>query len=68
MRTSNLIGFLVGGALILTGVGLGVWLIVENTGINYITYGTLESYEEFPIENNPNVFVNFKGITESFFP
>ena len=68
MRTSNLIGFLIGGALILTGVGLGVLLIVEKTGINNVTYGTLETYEEFPTEHsNPDIFVNFKGITASLF-
>ena len=68
MKTSSLIGFLVGGALILTGAGLGIWLIVENTGINYVTYGTLTTYEEFPTEySNPDVYVDFEGITASLF-
>jgi len=68
MKTSSLIGFLVGGALILTGTGLGIWLIVENTGINYVTYGTLTTYEEFPTEySNPDVYVDFDGITASLF-
>ena len=68
MKTSSLIGFLVGGTLILTGVGLGIWLIVENTGINYVTYGTLSSNEEFPTEySNPDVYVDFDGITASLF-
>ena len=68
MKTSSLIGFLVGGALILTGTGLGIWLIVENTGINYVTYGTLTTYEDFPTEySNPDVYVDFDGITASLF-
>ncbi len=68
MRTSNLIGFLVGGALILAGTGLGIWLIVDYTGIHQITYGTLETYEEFPTEyNNPDVYVDFDGTTASLF-
>ncbi len=68
MRTRNLIGFLVGGALIITGVSLGIWLIVENIGINYVTYGTLTTYEEFPTEySNPDVYVDFDGITASLF-
>ena len=65
MRNSNLIGILIGSALIVTGISVGIWVAVDKI-VPHVTYGNFETSEEFPIEySKPNVFVDFNGITAS---